>query len=242
MFAGRELPFVFTNGAVSADGKLALENRSLIQFSSPRDQRLVFKMRTQTDAVLCGAETVETFSIDLTAGARRWRARRQRQRLPPEPLRVLVSDCADIDPGAKVFRECVSPIIILTTKRAARRRVAALRKVAEVRVAGRNSVDLPRALRWLRDEHGVKRVLCEGGGETNAALLRSGVIDELHITVCPLILRGRKAPTVCDGDGVCSVLAGTKLVLQDIEVAAGELFLTYRVVRREALGTERARR
>ncbi len=85
MFRRRELPFVLINGAVSADGKLALENRSLIQFSSARDQRFVFELRARADAVLCGADTVETFSIDLAAGPIAFRKERQRKGLPAEP-------------------------------------------------------------------------------------------------------------------------------------------------------------
>src|SRR5205085_12476632 len=88
MFQGRELPIVLINGAVSADGKLALENRSLIQFSSPRDQFLVFQMRARTDAVLSGAETVKTFNIDLSPGPPQCRAERKRKGLPAEPLRI----------------------------------------------------------------------------------------------------------------------------------------------------------
>src|ERR1041384_1027806 len=112
MFRGRELPIVFINGAVSADGKLALENRSVIQFSSRRDQFLVFQLRARTDAVLSGAETVETFRIDLSAGPPECRAERRRKGLPPEPLRVLVTEDGKISPRARIFKKPVSPIII----------------------------------------------------------------------------------------------------------------------------------
>src|SRR5436853_6323282 len=91
-FERQKLPFVFLNGAVSADGKLALENCSLIQFSSKRDQKFVLQLRATADAVLCGAETVETFSIDLGADSEACRKKRQRKGLPAEPLRILVSD------------------------------------------------------------------------------------------------------------------------------------------------------
>ena len=95
---------------------------------------------------------------------------------------------------------------------------------------GERLVNFSRAFRWLREEYGVKRLLCEGGGETNAALIRAGVVDEMHITVCPLVLRGGHAPTICDGDGAKSVAGATRLKLKAIKVIKGELFLTYSVL------------
>src|SRR5947207_11573232 len=102
MFQGRELPLVLINGAVSADGKLALENRSLIQFSSRRDQFLVFQLRARADAVLSGVETVEAFHLELTAGPPRCRAERKRKGLPPEPLRILVSEDGRVSARARI--------------------------------------------------------------------------------------------------------------------------------------------
>ena len=59
----------------------------------------------------------------------------------------------------------------------------------------------PTALHWLRKYWGVKRLLCEGGGELNDALFRAGVVDELHLTICPKLFGGRRAPTMADGIG-----------------------------------------
>ena len=219
------------NGAVSADGKLALENRSLIQFSSRRDRQLVFRLRAKVDAVLSGARTLETFSIDLAAGGEKWREQRIRRGLSPEPLRVIVSGSASLDPRARIFRKRVSPIIILTTRNADKRKVAALNKVADaVKIFGEKKVSFAPALRWLRDQHGVKSMVCEGGGETNAALLRSGVVDELHLTMCPLLLSGRYAPTISDGHGVGSLKAAPRLKLKSVKQVKGEVFLVYQVL------------
>jgi 2,5-diamino-6-(ribosylamino)-4(3H)-pyrimidinone 5'-phosphate reductase len=227
-----KLPFVFMNGAVSADGKLALENRSLIQFSSKRDQKFVLQLRATADAVLCGADTVENFSIDLGADSEACRKKRLRRGLPEEPLRVLVSDDGKIDPTARIFKKRVSPVIVLTTKPAFKQCAARLRRVATVKHFGNKTVDFVRAFRWLRDEFRVKRLLCEGGGETNAALVASGVVDEIHITVCPLVLRGRSAPTICDGKGAASLKTATRLKLKAAKVVRGELFVTYTVLKK----------
>ncbi|MEY2466409.1 MAG: hypothetical protein QOD03_930 [Verrucomicrobiota bacterium] len=219
------------NGAVSADGKLALENRSLIQFSSQLDRQLVFKLRTRVDAVLSGARTVETFSINLAVGSGKWREERVRHRLPPEPLRVIVSGSASLDPHAKIFQKRVSPIIILTTRHADKKKVAALRKVAdEVKIFGERTVSFASAFRWLREQHGVMSIVCEGGGETNAALIRAGVVDELHLTLCPLLLSGRRAPTISDGCGVGALEFAPRLKLKSLKCVKGEIFLIYKIL------------
>ncbi len=231
MFHESELPFVMINGAVSADGKLALENRSLIQFSSRRDRQLVFKLRAKVDAVVSGARTVERFSIDLAAGAEKWQKQRIRNGLAPEPLRVIVSGSANLDPRAMIFRKRVSPIIILTARNADKTKVAALRQVAdEVKHFGERKVSFAQAFRWLRDKHDVKSLVCEGGGETNAALVRAGVVDELHLTLCPLLLSGSHAPTISDGDGVSSLKIAPRLNLKSMKRVQGEIFLVYQIL------------
>ncbi len=232
MFQRRELPFVLTNGAVSLDGKLALENRSLIQFSSARDRQFVFQLRAGADAVLCGAETVETFSIDLAAGSPACVKKRLRLGLSPEPLRILVSEDGTIAPDARIFKKPVSPIIVLTTRSAAKACAESLSGLATVKGFGKKTVDFARAFRWLHAQWGVKRLLCEGGGETNAALIRAGVVDEMHVTVCPLVLCGSRAMTLCDGRGFSTLKQAAHLKLKALKQIKGELFLTYDVLRK----------
>jgi 5-amino-6-(5-phosphoribosylamino)uracil reductase len=230
MFQRREQPFVFTNGAISLDGKLAFENRSLIQFSSARDRQYVFELRATADAVLCGAETVETFAIDLAAGPPEYKRQRKQKGLPPEPMRILVSQDGKISATAQIFKKPVSPVLILTTTSAAKECAKRLRDVATVKGFGKNTVNFRAAFRWLHAKFGIKRLLCEGGGETNAALIRAAVVDEIHVTICPFILCGKDAPTLCDGKGFATLKQLARLKLKSLKQIKGELFLTYEVL------------
>jgi len=82
----------------------------------------------------------------------------------------------------------------------------------------------------LRSEWGVKRLLCEGGGELNAGLFRAGVVNEVYITLCPLILGGRNAPTAADGTNVPKLSEAIPLRLKSMKRVGAELFLVYRVL------------
>src|SRR2546430_16236308 len=196
------LPFVYINVASTADGKLAPANRHFVPFSSQRDQKLLLELRAKADAVISGARTVDSSAVTLGPGGAKYRAQRRRNGLAEYNLRVIASGAATLDPQAEIFKHRFSPIILLTTKAAPKSRLKKLRALADdVGVFGKYEIDFPAALRWLRRKWGVKRLLCEGGGELNGGLFRAGVVNEVYITLCPLILGGRHAPTAADGEG-----------------------------------------
>ena len=103
----------------------------------------------------------------------------------------------------------------------------------EVKVCGGKAIDFEAALGWLRRKWGVKRLLCEGGGELNNALFRAGLVNELHLTVCPKIFAGRCAPTISEGKADLSLANATVLKLKSARRAGGELFLVYKLVKGE---------
>jgi len=75
----------------------------------------------------------------------------------------------------------------------------------------------------------VRHLLCEGGGEVNAGLFRDGVVDEVYLTLSPLVFGGRNAPTMADGEGIAEVNQATRLRLTSCRRFGDERFLVYRV-------------
>jgi 2,5-diamino-6-(ribosylamino)-4(3H)-pyrimidinone 5'-phosphate reductase len=226
------LPFVFLNVAMTADGKLATANRKVSSFSSPRDKQLLLALRATADAVMSGARTVDLNPVNLGPGGAKYRALRRRRGLAEYNLRIIASGSGSVDPGAEIFKQKFSPIIILTTRRAGEARLRRLRAVAaEVMICGDKEVDFRQAFRRLRRNWGVKRLLCEGGGEINDALFCAGVVNEVYVTICPKIFGGRGAPTLADGIGAARLAQATRLQLRSAHRHGNEMFLVYRVVK-----------
>ena len=229
------LPFVFLNAAMTADGKIAPAGRPYIPFGSPRDQEHLLELRATADAVMCGARTADSFPVNLGPGSAKYRRLRLRRGLAEYNLRVIVSGAGTIDPGAAVFRHRFSPINVLTTTRISPARLRRLRAVAdEVKIFGRDKLDLPAALRWLREKWGVKRLLCEGGGELNSALFKAGLVREIHLTICPFIFGGRTAPTLVGGAGIEHLSQAARFQRVSMKRAGGELFLVFASSKRVA--------
>ena len=233
MKAGKGLPFVYINVASTADGKLAPANRHFEPFSSKRDQELLLELRSRADAVISGARTVDSTAVTLGPGGPKFRALRRKRGLAEYNLRVIVSGSASIDQKAEIFKHRFSPIIILITKSASKHKLKQLRALADdVGVFGKHELDFVAALRWLRRKWGVKRLLCEGGGELNGGLFRAGVVNEVYLTLCPLILGGRDAPTAADGKGFAKLSDAIPLKLKSMKRVGAELFLVYDVVKK----------
>jgi riboflavin-specific deaminase-like protein len=222
------LPFVFINVAMTADGKIAPANRHFQPFAGPRDQQHLLELRATADAVMSGARTIDLDRVKLGPGPARYRRLRVRRGLAEYNLRVIVSGAGTIDPQAEIFKHRFSPIIILTTGRIAKSRLARLRSLADdVKICGESQIDFSAACRWLRQKWKVRRLLCEGGGELNGALFQAGLVNEVHVTLCPILLGGRHAPTLADGAGVAKLADAARFRLASMKQSGSGMFLVY---------------
>lgn len=228
-----DLPFVLINMAMTADGKIATANRAVMSFGSTRDHEHLLELRATSDAVMAGARTADSAGINMGPGPAKFRRLRIKRGLAEYNLRVIVSGSGTINPRTEVFRHRFSPIVILTTKRASGTKLRLLRTVAdEVKICGKWEINFRVALHWLHAKWGVKRLLCEGGGELNDALFRAGLVNELHLTLCPKVFGGRNAPTIADGTGVTKLSDATKFEVKSAKRIGDEMFLVFRAHRK----------
>jgi riboflavin-specific deaminase-like protein len=214
--------------AMTADGKIATANRAAAAFGSQRDREHLLELRATADAVMAGARTVDSAPITMGPGPAKFRRQRLKRGLAEYNLRVIVSRSGSVNPRAEVFKHRFSPIIILTTERTSKAKLRQLQAIAdEVKICGRREINFSVALRWLRKKWGVRRLLCEGGGELNDALFRAGLVNELHLTICPKIFGGRNAPTIADGKGIPEIAGARRFVLKSARRIGDELFTVF---------------
>jgi riboflavin-specific deaminase-like protein len=223
-----KLPFVLVNMAMTADGKIATANRVIHSFGSRRDLEHLYELRATADAVMSGARTIEISQAVLGTGGGKFQALRLKRGLARFHLRIVVSGSGSINPRARIFTKRFSPVIILTTARVSKANLKRLRTVAdEVKICGKREINFAAALRWLWTKWGVRRLLCEGGGELNDALFRAGLVDELHLTICPKVFGGRHAPTIAGGKGFRGLAQALPLELQSCKRFGDELFAVF---------------
>ena len=161
-------PFVRINMAMSADGKVASSNRSVHTFGSPRDSRHLHELRASSDAILCGARTLEETGATLGNGGARYDRLRIRNQRRPHPLRVAVSGSASVSPNAALWKDRSSPIIAWVLGDAPASRLKLVSSLAdEVWTSPGPSIDVLAGLEWLHSRHGVRDVMVEGGGSLN---------------------------------------------------------------------------
>ncbi|WP_067484451.1 pyrimidine reductase family protein [Actinomadura hibisca] len=174
------------NMVASADGAAVHEGRAG-GLGNPNDQRVLQLLRGLADVVIAGAGTVRAEGYGPVRPGPDWHEWRGDRPLAP-PL-AIVSGALNLDLDAPVFTEAATPTIVLTTEAAGEARIAAARKRADVVVAGGDRLDWAAALGALA-ERGLRRMLCEGGPRVLDQLVTAGLLDELCLTVSPMLVGG----------------------------------------------------
>jgi riboflavin biosynthesis pyrimidine reductase len=181
----RDRPSLRVNFVTSLDGAVEVDGYSR-GLSGRADQQVLGLLRQHCDALIVGAGTLrhEGYgAIKLDPPRRAWR---REQGLAEYPTLVVVTAALDLDPAQGAFADAPVRPIVLTHAAAPAQRRAALDSVADVLACGEGLVDLKAGLSALR-ERGLDQLLCEGGPHLFGSLLAAEVVDELFLTVSPLL-------------------------------------------------------
>jgi riboflavin biosynthesis pyrimidine reductase len=169
------------DGTASVGGRVA-------SLSTTPDRALFPRMRQIADIVMVGAETVRREgygSVSLTEDAR---AQRRSKGQTPTPAVAVVSQSLAFDWTAKVFTDAPADARthLITCAAADPERRAEAEEFAEIIVAGDDRVEPVTAMQALA-ELGHRVVLCEGGPTWLGQLVAADRLDELCLTVAPLM-------------------------------------------------------
>jgi riboflavin biosynthesis pyrimidine reductase len=184
--AGRHLR---VNFVAALDGAISVEGRSG-GLGSAGDRRVFRVLRALTDAVLVGAGTAAAEGYrPITADSAVGVIRTQLGRPAVAPV-VVVSRRASLSPDDQLVTGAVAPTLLVTCAAAEPDRRAELAAAGvDVLVCGDDDVNLPTALDALADRE-LLQVLCEGGPALFRAALAAGVVDELDLSIAPLLVGG----------------------------------------------------
>ncbi|QNG35393.1 deaminase [Geodermatophilaceae bacterium NBWT11] len=181
------------DGATSVDGLSS-------GLGSAADKAVFRVLRAWADAVLVGRGTAAAEGYrPLTPDSPVGRIRAELGRSATAPV-VVVSRHASLLPTDRLVTDAVSPTHLVTCAASDPGRRAVLTAAGvQVLVCGDDDVDLPAALDALA-ERGLTHVLCEGGPTLFGSAVAAGVVDELCLTIAPLLVGG--APGLLGGHGL----------------------------------------
>jgi 5-amino-6-(5-phosphoribosylamino)uracil reductase len=194
-------PCLRANMVSSVDGAARAEGKSA-PLSSPADMRVFGTLRALADLVLVGAETVRQENYRPAKARDAFAARRAAAGQPPAAAIGVISRRLDLDFTAPLFTAPSVPTLVLTGGGAPDSALAAAHAAgARVVIAGEgDGVDPVRAVREVA-ALGFTRLLHEGGPRVLAQFAAADVLDELCLTVSPLLVGG-DAPRIMNGPGV----------------------------------------
>jgi riboflavin-specific deaminase-like protein len=212
-------PFVYVNMITTLDGRAALDGRSAA-LGSEADLEMLLDLRTVADAVLVGTGTVRAEGYDRLVRSEERRARRRASGLAEDPLAVLLTRRFDVPWDAGLFAAADQPILIYTGVEGEPPDMAA--PVEIVRLVDPTPAA---ALADLRGR-GVRALLCEGGPTLHGALHAAGLVDELFLTLTPVLTGDEDEPSIITGGRLPGV---AQLELLSVRQAGSELLLRYAV-------------
>lgn len=201
-------PWLRANMVASVDGAATLAGRSG-GLSGAADKLVFAVLRGLADVILVGAGTARAEGYgpahpdvagDLWLDLRHGR--------PAAPPIAVVTRLLNLDLGAPLFTDAPADrrTIVITTAAAPPDRRATAAATGDVIVAGEDTVDMKAAVTALA-ELGHRRLLTEGGPRLLGQLAGAGVLDELCLTVSPL-LAGGGAGRIVDAAGAAGLSAG----------------------------------
>jgi riboflavin biosynthesis pyrimidine reductase len=169
---------------------------------------------------MIGAGTMRAERYGRVVANQEEREHRERLGLPPDPLMVIVSGRLDLPWDAPLFTAGGGRVLVFTASEAEPPETATNLRV----VRHKGQVDLIAALRHLREEHGIRALLCEGGPHLHGELWAAGLVDELFLTTAPELI-GDDAPRIIEGP---DTPLAANLELAWLLEQEGELFARYR--------------
>ena len=212
-------PKVTLSAAITLDGKIGQKNKQIV-LSSKADKIRVHKLRSKSDAILVGKNTVEQDDPLLTV----------RYTKGKNPIRIILDSHGTIKNTSRIIKTCKRvPTIIVTSEIISKPNLNRLQKLPlDVIICGKNQVNLTKLLPVL-SKKGIKTVLLEGAGTLNRSFLKKNLIDEMIIALTPYVLGSKNTVSLFEGLSFPSLKIKFPLKLKNVQKNGNEIILNYKI-------------
>lgn len=216
-------PHVLLKSAMTLDGRVATEGGDSKWISGETSRQLAHLWRSQCDAVAVGIGTALADDPRLTA----------RHRLDArQPRRVVFDSMARLPVTSQLVSDASQVPLMVVVSRAAPRSATELLETAGAQVliatGGNEPARVTSALDLLGAE-GITSILLEGGPRLAGAFLDAGEVDEIRLFLAPLLLGGRTAHGVVEGEGAEAIAEAVPVASMECETCGDDLLVSARV-------------
>lgn len=203
-------PWISTNLAISADGKISSTGHRPSGWTSATDHQRLLDLRKNVDAIIVGRGTLMADRMTLTVPG-----------ISPAPLRCIVSSKGNLPPDHPIFQKSGGAIHLLATS-------GKPETIPENVTLHQGT--LAEFLKILTTKYRVHRLHCEGGGHLIAALAKLGAIDEFHLTLAGHTMFGGTSSPTATGIPAAFLPGALDFELRhfDPRPDLGECFVSYR--------------
>ncbi len=210
--------FVFSNLAMTLDGKIAIRDHPHFLLGSSFDKKQMQVLRAECDGILIGAATLRAFPKGCLIHSD----------LAEQPLQIILSSKLEkISMDWEVFKNKKTKRILFVTEKIPLAKKVEIEKTSEIILLKKSAPIASQIIQNLR-RYGIKRLLIEGGGELLWEFVKENLIDEYHVTLTPKLMGGRENPSLVQGAGFLTANQILKLKLTQCQVVKDELYLIYR--------------
>lgn len=213
---------------MSADGKIADRKSSAARFGSVADKTHLEEQISLVDGVIFGAGTLRAYGTSLPITNPQLIQSRKKLQKSSQPIHIVVSASGKVDSQLRFFQQPIPRWLLTTPEGSSYWQQNCFHRllIGNTDSSGFIWQDILQNLK----SYGMDKLAILGGGKLVASLLEINAIDELWLTVCPLILGGTTSPTPVAGQGWLQSEA-VKLDLLEIKQVEQEVFLHYRVIK-----------
>ncbi len=199
------LPHVTAILAISLNGKISIDTNTPARFSSTEDLAHLEVQISLCDAIVFGANTLRAYGTSLTIKNPQLLERRKKESKPPQPLHIVCSASGNLNPDWSFFAQPL-PRALLTNEIGknnwlkllqSQKLIAEKKTFFEHFFLSNNKVKWQETLIKLRALK-YHKIAILGGAKLISSLLKENLIDDIWLTVCPVIIGQEDAPNLID--------------------------------------------